>query len=122
RDGRRQATLIQAEHLAVVAAFLGRDALDPAPLRRNLVVAGINLLALKGRVVQVGGARLEILDDCHPCSRMEEALGPGGYNAMRGLGGVTARVLAGGVLRLGDPVVRLDGDDAGDGDGDGAGA
>jgi len=110
RDGRRQATLIQAEHLAAVAAYLGREALDPALVRRNLVVSGINLLALKGRVVAIGGARLEILDDCHPCSRMEEALGQGGYNAMRGHGGVTARVVAGGALRVGDAVLRVDGD------------
>ncbi|HTO50811.1 MAG TPA: MOSC domain-containing protein [Burkholderiales bacterium] len=103
-DGERQVTLIQAEHLAAVAAFTARPSLDPALLRRNIVVAGLNLLALKGRRFRIGGALLEGSGACEPCSRMEEALGPGGYNAMRGHGGITARVLGGGLIRVGDAV------------------
>jgi MOSC domain-containing protein YiiM len=106
-DGNRQVTLIQVEHLAAVAAFVGRQTLDPALLRRNIVVAGLNLLALKGRGFRAGGALLEATGPCEPCSRMEEALSPGGYNAMRGHGGITARVVAGGPIRVGDAVAAI---------------
>lgn len=103
-SAKRQVTLVQAEHLEVVARLLGRDAVDPALLRRNLVVSGVNLLALRDRRFAVGEVVLEGSGPCHPCSRMEEALGTGGYAAMRGHGGITARVVAGGALRVGDPV------------------
>lgn len=111
--GKRQVTLIAAEDLAAIAAFLGRGepSVPPDLVRRNLVVDGLNLLALKGRSIVVGdgGVVLEITGECHPCSRMEEVLGVGGYNAMRGRGGLTARVARGGVIALGDDVRRADG-------------
>ena len=106
-DGARQATLIEAESLAAIASYLGRPAIPPELLRRNVVVSGINLLALKGRRFRLGAALLEYSGECHPCSKMEAALGPGGYNAMRGRGGITARVLEGGTVGLGDEVAAL---------------
>jgi MOSC domain-containing protein YiiM len=106
--GARQVTLIAREDLAAVASFLGREAVAPALLRRNLVTEGINLHALAHRVVAVGEAVLEITGEAHPCSRMEAALGEGGYNALRGRGGLTARVLRGGEIRLGDAVARVE--------------
>jgi MOSC domain-containing protein YiiM len=105
--GARHVTLIQAEHLAAIASHLGREAVAPELLRRNIVVAGLNLAALKGRRFRLGSAVLEATGECHPCSRMEEILGPGGYNAVRGHGGITARVLAGGGVPVGDAVERL---------------
>jgi MOSC domain-containing protein YiiM len=63
----RQVTLIQAEHLSVIARLARVDQVDPVGLRRNLVVSGINLLALKNAKLQVGSALLEIVGPCHPC-------------------------------------------------------
>lgn len=102
----RQVTLIQQEHLPLIAAFARSGPLDPVDLRRNLVVSGINLLSLKKVRLQVGEAVLELVGPCAPCSRMEEVIGPGGYAAMRGHGGMTARILEGGLIRVGD-VVRV---------------
>jgi MOSC domain-containing protein YiiM len=104
RSGERQVTLVQAEHLAAIGGFLGAGPVAPEALRRNIVVSGINLLALKGRRFRLGEALLEATGECHPCSRMEEVLGVGGYNAVRGHGGLTARVIEGGRLTLGDAV------------------
>jgi MOSC domain-containing protein YiiM len=103
-SSKRQVTLIQAEHLPVIAQLLGRDRIDPALLRRNIVVGGINLLSLNGAQFRIGDVLLEGTGPCHPCSRMEETFGPGGYSAVRGHGGITARVLDGGIIRVGDPV------------------
>ena len=103
----RQVTLIQAEHLDAIAALLRRESIESALLRRNIVVSGINLVSLKGHTFRIGDALLQMSGDCHPCSLMESQLGVGGYNAMRGHGGITARVITGGTIRVGAMVEAL---------------
>ncbi len=103
----RQVTLIQLEHLESVAKLLRRDAVEPGLTRRNIVVSGINLVALKNHTFRMGDAVLELTGECHPCSLMESQLGPGGYNAMRGHGGMTAIVLASGIIEVGASVQPL---------------
>ncbi|EED34548.1 mosc domain protein [Luminiphilus syltensis NOR5-1B] len=100
----RQVTLISQEFIAQTAHFLGRASIDPALLRRNLVVSGINLHALRYQQFAIGDAILEANALCHPCSRMESALGPGGVAAMIGHGGLCAKIISGGEIRIGDAV------------------
>ena len=104
QGGKRQVTLIQQEHLPVISACLGNQEVQPEMLRRNLMVSGINLLALKDRRFHIGDTELEYTGSCSPCSYMEEVFGKGGYNAVRGHGGITARILTGGVISIGDEV------------------
>jgi MOSC domain-containing protein YiiM len=106
-NGSRQATLIAQEHIAAIASFLGRETIAPDLLRRNLVTRGINLQALKGRRFRIGATVLEATGECAPCSRMEELLGPGGYNAVRGHGGITARIIEGGTVWIGDAITAV---------------
>lgn len=102
--GKRQVSLIQAEHLPVIASLVGRAEVEPELLRRNLVVRGINLAALRATTFRIGDAVLQGSGECAPCSKMEAALGVGGYNALRGHGGIVARVLTGAIVRIGDQV------------------
>lgn len=104
--GPRQVTLIQEEHLKTVSSLLGKE-INPQLVRRNIVVSGINLLALKGKQFRIGEAILEYSGECHPCSRMETNLGLGGYNAMRGHGGITARIIKSGLIKINDAVTYL---------------
>ena len=106
-SGKRGVTLIQAEHLPVIAALSGHASVAPALLRRNVVVSGLPLIALKERRFRIGDVVLEGTGECDPCSNMEKALGPGGFNAMRNHGGLCARIVEGGVFRLGDAVIAL---------------
>lgn len=108
RGGKRAVTMMQAEHLPVIGAMMGQGAVDPLLMRRNLIVSGINLAALKGRQIGIGAVVVEITTVCAPCSRMEETFGTGGYSAVRGHGGWCARVLRGGEVALGDTVRPID--------------
>jgi len=108
RPSKRQVTLIQAEHFAVISALQGRT-VSEGMTRRNIAVQGINLFALRYATFRVGSAVLRGTGTCPPCSRMEQSLGPGGFNSMRGLGGICAVVEQEGAIALGDSVVYVSG-------------
>ena len=109
KAGKRAVTLIQAEHLPVIAALSGREEVSPDLLRRNIMVSGLNLAGFRKSKLHIGAAIVEITGPCPPCSRMEEALGPGGYTAMRGHGGYYAGVVEPGEVAIGALVLPVQG-------------
>lgn len=103
----RQVTIISVEYLHIIAQLLQKTSVDPALLRRNLVVSGINLTALRHQRFRIGDALIEATAQCHPCSRMEKVLGKNGVAAMLGHGGLCAKIIQGGTLTVGDKVEHL---------------
>jgi MOSC domain-containing protein YiiM len=107
RAGKRQVTLIQAEHLDALFTSLNKTP-DPALIRRNLVIRGIDLQTLKNRNFKIGECILQGTGECLPCERMNENLGDGGLDAMAGKGGITARIIKSGQISLGSEVSYID--------------
>jgi MOSC domain-containing protein YiiM len=107
-SGKRQVTLVQHEHLPVIASLAHAAEVAPTMLRRNLVVRGVNLVALGAMRFAVGDEVVLVgTGACAPCGQMDRTIGPGAFQAMRGHGGITARVERGGRLRVGDAVRAL---------------
>ena len=102
--------IISREFIEMIARSLGRNTIDPGLLRRNLVISGINLNAIRYQKVKIGEAIFELNAVCHPCSRMNQSLGDGGLVAMMGYGGFCARVIKSGLIQLDDTVTVISGD------------
>ena len=100
----RQVTIISEEFIAQIEHHLNQTGIDPGTLRRNLVVKGLNLNALRRQRFRIGGALFEATQLCHPCARMEENLGKGGVAAMLGYGGLCAKILESGDIAIGDSI------------------
>ncbi len=103
----RQVTLIAAESIRTVEIYTSHHHIGPQQLRRNLVVSGINLNLLRHQQFRIGEALFEATALCHPCSRMDQALGKGGAAAMFGYGGLCAKILETGIIRVGDSIVPV---------------
>jgi MOSC domain-containing protein YiiM len=99
----RQITVLAREAWDAALAELGDPSLAWTARRANLLVAGVKLPRAKGGILRIGPVRLEVTSQTYPCAHMNEVR----QGLLKALakdwrGGVTCRVLAGGLIALGD--------------------
>jgi MOSC domain-containing protein YiiM len=102
-----QLTLITEQELAWAERRAGRP-LEPGFHRRNLVVAGLVPKHLREQRVQIGEALFVWHRPRPPCGYLDRVSGVGMARALGKGGGSCLRVLSGGLIRVGDPVMVLD--------------
>ncbi|MQA33556.1 molybdenum cofactor biosysynthesis protein [Modestobacter roseus] len=99
-------TVLAAEAVEALAAELGAGPLDPLATRRNVVLRGAEVEALRGVEFSLDGIVLAGGRPAHPCAWLDRVLAPGAHRGMRGRGGVRCAPRSDGVLRLGPAVLR----------------
>jgi MOSC domain-containing protein YiiM len=99
-----QVTFFSADVFDEVCRQLGVSGKIPGVTRRNVITRGVDLNALIGKKFTVQGVQFEGTAQCSPCHWMDTAIAPGAETALQGRGGLRARVLTGGFLRV-DPSV-----------------
>ncbi len=73
---------------------------QPGVFRRNVITRGADLNALIGTEFESQGVRFLGVEECKPCHWMNQAFCPGAEEALRGRGGLRARILSDGMLRV----------------------
>jgi MOSC domain-containing protein YiiM len=102
-DYKGQITFFAEEVFDALCAAL--DVRDKAPsvLRRNVITHGLDLNALVGREFEVQGVLFLGTGECSPCYWQNQAFGPGAEDWLKGRGGLRAKILSDGVLRVSAP-------------------
>lgn len=98
-----QITLIEIENIEAFVRTSGL-ALAPHEPRRNLVTSGVNLNVLVNKRFFVGEVELEGLELCEPCATFAKHTHLEVVSFFVHKGGLRARIIRGGVIRVGDPV------------------
>lgn len=107
-DFKGQITFFADEVYQDLRGKFGGRARAPSAFRRNVITRGLELNELIGREFEVQGVRFFGTEECRPCYWMDQAFAAGAEQAMQGRGGLRAKILTDGTLRIGqsDPPAR----------------
>ena len=105
-------SVLSAEDLDAVRSALGlAEPLDPLLARRNVVLRGVDVGALRGREFEItsraGTVRLRGMRPAAPCAWMDVVYAPGAFRAMRGRGGLRCAPLGSGLIARGPATLTL---------------
>ena len=106
RYSKGQITVVSADELAKAESILGYD-VPLGATRRNITIEGLELPRKPGSRIRLGDVVVEVYRDASPCVGMEEAVGPGAQEALRGKSGIRGLITESGTLRAGDAVTLL---------------
>ena len=95
-----QITFFADEVYRILQSELGQQDLLPSAFRRNVITHGLDLNELIEKEFEIQGVRFIGTEECRPCYWMDQAITPGTESAMKGRGGLRARILSDGVLRV----------------------
>jgi MOSC domain-containing protein YiiM len=98
-DYKGQITFFSWEVYQDLCRMLGVADRGPGVFRRNVIVEGVDLNTLIGCTFELQGVRFEGACECTPCDWMDHAFSPGAEVALKGRGGLRARIFSDGVLR-----------------------
>jgi MOSC domain-containing protein YiiM len=100
RDYKGQITFFAAEVFADLCAMLDVWDKPPSVLRRNVITEGSDLNDLVGREFEIQGVRFRGTQESSPCYWMDHAFAAGAEAALKGRGGLRAKILTDGNLRV----------------------
>lgn len=95
-----QITFFAVEVFDALRLELKLPTAHPAATRRNVITQGIDLNTLTGSEFEIQGVRFAGVEECRPCYWMDGAIGPGAEAWLQGRGGLRARILTDGILRV----------------------
>lgn len=104
--GARELTLIEAESLDAILSETG-IILDPAEHRRNITTRAIALDPLIGQRFRIGDVICEGVRSCPPCTHLEDVTGKKVMKPLIHRGGIRARIVEGGWIRVGDSIQQI---------------
>ncbi len=100
-DYKGQITFFAAEVFAELCHQLGVNDKMPGVTRRNVITAGAELNSLVGKEFEIQGVRFLGTAECSPCHWMDKAIAPGAEKLLHARGGLRAKILTDGILRVG---------------------